>query len=74
MSVQVWDNFQEQNMRYYVTTLGNILLHGFNDWEDAVEYANDASGKSMSRCTTGKQGLQSNGDCNCSIRRCCHLL
>ena len=45
MSVQVWDNFQEHSMRYWVTTINNIMLHGFEEWEDAVEYANDASGE-----------------------------
>lgn len=30
----------EKKMRYEVTTPGNCFLHGFEEWQDAVNYAN----------------------------------
>lgn len=29
----------EKRMRYEVTTMGNCLLHGFDEYQDAVNYA-----------------------------------
>lgn len=30
----------EKMLRYEVTTIGNCFLHGFAEWQDAVDYAN----------------------------------
>ena len=30
----------EKMLRYEVTTVGNCFLHGFEEWQDAVDYAN----------------------------------